>query len=157
MSIVFRKANQSDKTRILRLLSNRQDESNQINEHRGNKVLEEGPEIFDEMLTNKNITIIVGEINKHIVATVTIYILPRVRLWGSFALFEDVLVAKEYRGQGIGKQLINFAIEECLKNKQIRKIKLGTRKNKEDLQAFYTSLGFEFKEKLMQRSLQKAN
>lgn len=105
------------------------------------------------MLEDENTTIIIGKRGEKIISIVTIYLLPRIRLGGYFAIIEDVLVDKEERGKGYGKQIMKHAIDLCKKDKRIKKIKLGTRKDSEHLHRFYENLGFEYKEKLMQLPL----
>jgi len=153
MKVTFRKACVSDKAALLTLLSNRQKEANALHNEKGNVVPSEGAVIFDEIMNNVHVTIFVGEQNGIIVATLTSYVLPRIRLGGYFAFFEDVLVAKEYRGSGIGNKLLDYAISEMKKNNKIKKIKIGSRKDETGLHSFYEKIGFVFKEKLFQKSL----
>lgn len=150
MEVNFRKATKNDKKSLLELLSSRQEETNKLRSTTGNLVFNPGDKIFERMIADKNIIIIVGEKDKKIVAALTIYLLPRIRLGGYFAFFEDVLVAKDFRNKGVGRGLLSFAKEEVKKNPEIKKIKLGSRKDETGLHSFYEKSGFVFKEKLFQ-------
>lgn len=152
-NISFRKLKKEDKDSYLQLLSDRQDESNANYGGIINTVLSEGKLTFDQILNQNWITVIVAEQNKKIIATVTLYFLPRIRLSGRFVIFEDVLVAKSRRGMGVGTKLIEYAINYCKQFHDVKKIKLGTRKDNEKAQRFYFRLGFKYKEKLLQLPL----
>lgn len=153
--ILFRLLTPADKPALLQLLSDRQDESNTLHGGSTNIVKTEGGVIFDQMLAADWITTFVGEKDGQLVATVTIYLLPRIRAGGIWAILEDVLIAPAYRGQGVGKQLMTYAIEYCSKIPHVKKVKLGSRKDETGVHEFYEKLGFEFKEKLFQLSLKK--
>ena len=56
-------------------------------------------------------------------------------------LIEGVRVAKAYRGQGIGKVLIQGAVERCVQ-KGCTLVQLTTDKQRPEALAFYQSLGF---------------
>jgi GNAT superfamily N-acetyltransferase len=151
--ITFRTATLDDQAQLLKLLSDRQLESNQL--HGGSKSLipSESERIFQEMIENKTVTILVGEQDQRLVATVTLYFLSRIRTGGTIVIFEDVLVAPDVRGMGVGSKLLTHAIDFCRKIPEVKKIKLGTRKDEVKVHQFYEKLGFEYKENLMQLSL----
>ncbi|MAG60325.1 GNAT family N-acetyltransferase [archaeon] len=61
---------------------------------------------------------------------------------GPYALLEDVFVNEEFRGQGLGKQIVKKAVEEA-KSLGCYKI-IGTSRNlREKVHEFYRLLGFE--------------
>lgn len=153
MEIIFRKATAKDKNALLDLLSARQEEANKLHSETGNSVHTQGAAMFDKLIGADNFCVFIGEQHGVIVATLTVYILPRIRLGGYFALFEDILVTQDLRGQGIGKQLLQFAVEKMKNDPQIKKIKLGSRKNETGLHEFYRNAGFIDKEKLFQKTL----
>jgi GNAT superfamily N-acetyltransferase len=151
--LVFRTITATDKSQLLNLLSHRQDESNQLHGGHGNPVMEEGVEIFDQMLQSESIKIIGGFRDEVLVTTLTMYFLPRIRSGGYVVIFEDVLVTPEERGAGVGKQLMQFAIDYCKKMPEVKKIKLGTRSSGDIIQPFYEKLGFSHQENFLQLSL----
>ena len=80
-----------------------------MHEGRKNVVFSKGEEVLDRMMASDFVEIVVGEREGKVVATLTIYFLPRVRLGGMQVVFEDILVTKELRGKGIGRDCgINF-------------------------------------------------
>ncbi|MBP9669894.1 GNAT family N-acetyltransferase [Candidatus Woesebacteria bacterium] len=54
----------------------------------------------------------------------------------------SVYVAPSYRGQGIGKALLEYVIEQAKKNPEIKKLLLGVVTTQEPAQELYKSLGF---------------
>jgi ribosomal protein S18 acetylase RimI-like enzyme len=54
----------------------------------------------------------------------------------------DVIVLKEYRGKGIGRQLMNAVISEA-ENRGSNRVTLEVRKDNPTAQNLYQSLGFE--------------
>ena len=58
------------------------------------------------------------------------------------AIVEDVVVAPTSQGQGIGKAMMQFAIDRC-REKGCYKLVLSSNAKREDAHAFYESLGFE--------------
>ena len=58
------------------------------------------------------------------------------------AIVEDVVVAPTSQGQGIGKAMMQFALDRC-REKGCYKLVLSSNAKREDAHAFYESLGFE--------------
>jgi GNAT superfamily N-acetyltransferase len=87
----------------------------------------------------------------------TLYVAERDgRIFGSFALLimdnlghlgarsaivEDVVVDPAWHGQGIGQQMMRFAVEKC-REKGCYKLMLSSNAKRERAHAFYESLGF---------------
>lgn len=61
---------------------------------------------------------------------------------GKAALFEDLVVHPEHRGQGIGTALLRFVIEEA-KKRDVLRLTLLTDMQNERAQALYRKLGFQ--------------
>lgn len=66
-------------------------------------------------------------------------------LFGLKGIIENVVVDKEYRGKGFGKQLVNGLIKEA-KKKGIKQIDLTSRPERESANKLYKSLGFKKRE-----------
>lgn len=64
---------------------------------------------------------------------------------GKKALIEDLVVDDSVRGKGIGKMLLNKAIE-LAKNKELRHIDLTSNPFRKEANALYQKLGFEKRE-----------
>ena len=58
------------------------------------------------------------------------------------AIVEDVVVAPAMQGQGIGKAMMQFALDLC-RDKGCYKLMLSSNAKRERAHAFYESLGFE--------------
>lgn len=54
---------------------------------------------------------------------------------------EDVVVKDTLQGQGIGKQMMEFAMEKC-RQKGCYKLALSSNKSREKAHKFYESIGF---------------
>jgi GNAT superfamily N-acetyltransferase len=57
------------------------------------------------------------------------------------AIVEDVVVAPAFQGHGIGKAMMQFALDRC-REKGCYKLVLSSNAKREDAHAFYESLGF---------------
>jgi GNAT superfamily N-acetyltransferase len=57
------------------------------------------------------------------------------------AIVEDVVVAPTFQGHGIGKAMMQFALDRC-REKGCYKLVLSSNAKREDAHAFYESLGF---------------
>jgi len=58
-----------------------------------------------------------------------------------FGYIEDVFVEEEYRGQGIGSQIVKSAIEQA-KLEKCHKVIMTSRYGKDKVHELYTRLGF---------------
>ena len=58
---------------------------------------------------------------------------------------EDVVLAKEYRGRGIGRKLNEFLIQEARKRK-VDCVELTSNPNRKEANAMYESMGFKKRE-----------
>ena len=57
-------------------------------------------------------------------------------------LIEDVVVSQALHGQGIGKQMIAFAIQTC-KEKSCYKVCLSSNLKRKNAHKFYENIGFK--------------
>lgn len=69
-----------------------------------------------------------------------IYIIENRR--GFYGLIEDIEILEEYRGQGVGKELVKNIIE-IAKSEGCYKIIATSRASRKNVHKFYTSLGFK--------------
>lgn len=58
------------------------------------------------------------------------------------AIVEDVVVAPMLQGQGVGKEMMQFALDRC-REKGCYKLVLSSNAKRADAHAFYEALGFE--------------
>jgi ribosomal protein S18 acetylase RimI-like enzyme len=64
---------------------------------------------------------------------------------GNKAWIEDVVVDSKARGQGLGKALMNHALEEA-KKREVKSIDLTSRPTREAANLLYQSLGYQKRE-----------
>lgn len=99
---------------------------------------------YNNIITNldKNHNIYVYVIDNKIVGMITIIHEQKLIHNGSKILhIEDLVVDKEYKNRGIGRDLINYCLDK-INNKEYYKIILDCC---EELEGFYNKLGFEKK------------
>ena len=85
----------------------------------------------------------VAELDGEVVATFQLAIIPNLSHRGRpVAQVESVHVAAEWRGHGIGEQLLRFAIAEARRHGCFR-LQLTSNKSRTDAHRFYRRLGFE--------------
>lgn len=102
--------------------------------------LEASVRIFDKMSDAGNVFVVVGESENAIVAALMLVIVPNFTYEGRpWAIVENVVVAREERAKGVGKQLMAFAAD-LAKEKGCYKLQLLSGPN-EDQVGFYRSLG----------------
>jgi len=89
-----------------------------------------------------NNEVLIAALAGQIVGVLQLTIIPSLTHTGSWrAQIEGVRVAAEYRGQGIGTQLVKWAIE-LAKAKKCRLVQLTMDRRREEAGAFYERLGF---------------
>lgn len=101
---------------------------------------------FKRLLAQKNTFLVIAEDVSQkpakIVGTATVYSVDIPT--GTIAMIEDIVVAKEYRGQGIGKRLTEKLIE-IAKQKKAKHISVRTNAARVESNAMYLKMGFEQK------------
>jgi len=132
--MIIRPANDNDLQSVLELYSQ---DDNQILEINNAKI------IFDKMKLYPDYKTYVAEINREIVGTFALAIMDNLAHMGSKSgLIEDVFVLQSFQRQGIGKQMMEFAIEIC-KNNLCYKVFLSSNLKREKAHKFYENLGFK--------------
>lgn len=97
---------------------------------------------FNDIEKDPNNRIYVIDMNAQIIATLQYTIIPYLcRSGEKRAQIEAVRVHKDYRGQGIGEELINYVIEQA-KLDGCSIIQLTTDKTRKDAHMFYLNSGF---------------
>lgn len=98
---------------------------------------------FEKIATDPNQELTVAEMNGEIVATFHLTFIQYLTHQGGLrAQIEAVRTNSRYRGQGIGKQVFDYAISRA-KEKGCRLVQLTSDKQRPDAIRFYESLGFE--------------
>jgi ribosomal protein S18 acetylase RimI-like enzyme len=117
-------------------------------------VPEEEPATFNKAkevwntVKRENIRYFVATDNDKLIASAFIAIIPNLTLSGRpFGIIENVIVDKEYRGLGLGKAIMEKAIEYG-KKQNCQYISLQSSNHRIDAHKFYESIGFDGNEKI---------
>jgi ribosomal protein S18 acetylase RimI-like enzyme len=99
---------------------------------------------FEALDHDPNIQLVVAQDGEGaVVGCLQLCILPGLSSQGaSRGLIEDVRVAARCRGQGIGEQMVRWAIDEA-RGRGCRLVELLTHQTRVDAQRFYVRLGFQ--------------
>jgi GNAT superfamily N-acetyltransferase len=99
-------------------------------------------EAFEEITRNTDNTLVVAEIEGEVVGTLQLTLIPYLTMQGGKrALVEAVFVNEQYRGLGIGRKLMQWAIDSA-RAANCSMVQLTTNKQRAAAHRFYESLGF---------------
>ena len=97
--------------------------------------------IWDKII-NKNIKYFIAKDNRRVIASCYICIIPNLTRNGkSIGFIQNIITDKEYRKKGIGKNIVENAIEYA-KTQNCYKVVLQSGNKRTDAHKFYESLGF---------------
>jgi GNAT superfamily N-acetyltransferase len=135
--IEIREAAEADLPAILRLLS----ESGIDGGHSFS--LDEARAHLALIRSTSDFRLLVALIDGEIAGTYSLVIIPKLGKRGApSGVVEDVAVAPQRQGQGIGRVMMQHALEECRKA-GCYKLALSSNVKREGAHRFYESLGFE--------------
>jgi ribosomal protein S18 acetylase RimI-like enzyme len=141
MNLKFRQATQADLPEIVRMLAD--DFLGAQRERYENPLPESYIKAFEEIEVDKNNELIVAELNGAVVGTLQITFTPSISFQGGKrATVESVRVDEKYRGRGIGRELMLFAIERA-KRENCISMQLTTNADRPEAHRFYENLGFK--------------
>jgi GNAT superfamily N-acetyltransferase len=136
MNIDIKEASIEDLSGILNLYAIVLDKGNVLS-------LENAEILFKKMQTYPNYKVYIAEIEGEIVGTFALLIMDNLAHQGTpSGVVEDVAVQKELQSLGIGKMMMNFAMEKC-KEAGCYKLVLSSNLKRKEAHAFYESLDFE--------------
>ncbi len=99
--------------------------------------------VFKSIMNKKEYNIIIGIINGKVITTCTLLVIPNItHNMRPYGIIENVITHAEYRGEGYGAQVINYAKNIALEN-NCHKIMVQTRRKDERVFRFYKKVGFE--------------
>jgi GNAT superfamily N-acetyltransferase len=105
--------------------------------------IEKAEELFHKMQSYPNYKIYLAEKDGKFIGTFALLIMENLAHQGTpSGVVEDVAVLNEYQGQGIGRAMMEFAIEKCLEA-GCYKMALSSNLNRIEAHTFYESLDFE--------------
>lgn len=136
MNIQIRQAIKEDLPQILNLYAEVLDKGEVLS-------LEQAETLFSKMATYPNYKVYVAETESTIIGTFALLIMDNLAHIGTpSAVVEDVVVADNYQGKGIGKTMMIIAMEKC-KETGCYKLVLSSNLKRTEAHAFYESLAFE--------------
>jgi GNAT superfamily N-acetyltransferase len=105
--------------------------------------VEEGVALFERFARYPDYTLYVAEQDRAVVGTFALLVMDNLGHLGSpSGIVEDVVVAPDRHGNGIGAAIMRFALERCAE-KRCYKLMLSSNAKRGRAHAFYESLGFE--------------
>lgn len=136
MTIEIRKAIEADLPAILHLYSQPElDDGVMLS-------LSQAKARFEQIQHYPNYHLYVAELNDAIVGTFALLIMDNLlHLGRPSGIVEAVAVDPACQGQGIGKAMMQFALEQC-RQAHCYKLALSTNLKRKEAHAFYESLGF---------------
>lgn len=141
MELNYRSANFEDLESLVALLSNdilgrkREDASVPLNSAY--------IEAFEAIVRDLNNELLVVELENSLVGMLQITFIPYLTHIGSWrCLIEGVRIHTDYRGQGFGEKIFEYAIEQA-RNKGCKIVQLTSDKQRPDAIRFYKKLGFK--------------
>ncbi len=139
-ALVIRQAQREDVAAIVCLLA--QDEVAGGREHCVHPLPQAYYDAFEAIARSSENTLVVAEIEGEIVGTLQLTLIPNLTMQGGRrALVEAVFVNEAYRGLGIGRKLMHWAIDTA-RESGCCMVQLTTNKQREAAHRFYESLGF---------------
>jgi ribosomal protein S18 acetylase RimI-like enzyme len=141
MNLRFRQATREDLSEIVRMLAD--DFLGTQRERYENPLPVSYLKAFEEIEADKNNELIVAEFDGVVIGTLQITFTPSISFQGGKrATVESVRVDAKYRGQGIGKELMLYAINRAREAGCIS-MQLTTNMDRTDAHRFYENLGFK--------------
>jgi GNAT superfamily N-acetyltransferase len=110
---------------------------------RGHLEPDEAAVIHAKMSNYPNYHVFVAEANGEIVGTFALLIMDNLANGGApSGVVEDVAVLPSFQGQGIGKSMMQFAMDRC-RGSGCYKMVLSSNENRTNAHKFYESFGFK--------------
>lgn len=98
---------------------------------------------FHKIAADPHQSLVVAERDGCVVGTLQVTLIPGLAFKGALrGQIESVRVASDLRGQGLGKQLIDWAVEQC-RAAGCRFVQLTSQANRPDAHRFYERLGWD--------------
>jgi ribosomal protein S18 acetylase RimI-like enzyme len=139
--ILFRRATRADLPAIVRMLAD--DELGSQREQVENPLPESYYSAFKQIDSDPNHELIVAERNGEVIGTLHLMFLPSVSFQGGLrAQIESVRVDKRFQSQGIGSEMMKWAMERA-RQRSAHVVQLTTHKSRVDAHHFYERLGFQ--------------
>ena len=140
-NVVFRLAKRDDLPAIVRMLAD--DDLGSQRERYEEPLPKSYTTVFEQIERDSNHELIVAELNGNVIGTLQLMFLPSLSFQGGLrAQVESVRVDKLYQGQGIGSDMMQWAIERA-QGRGAHVVQLTTHQSRADAHRFYERLGFK--------------
>ncbi len=140
-NVVFRLAKRDDLPAIVRMLAD--DDLGSQRERYEEPLPKSYITAFEQIERDSNHELIVAELNGDVIGTLQLMFLPSLSFQGGLrAQVESVRVDKLYQGQGIGSDMMQWAIERA-QGRGAHVVQLTTHQSRADAHRFYERLGFK--------------
>ncbi|MBC8268654.1 MAG: GNAT family N-acetyltransferase [Rhodospirillaceae bacterium] len=141
-NLTFRQAVEEDLPAIVALLAD--DEMGQQREDPSLPLAAPYLKVFETIKSDPNQNLIVATNEEGaVIGTLQLFFLAGFARLGSWrGEIEAVRIAKQHRGSGLGKQMIEWAISQC-RERDCKLVQLTMDKNRTNTRHFYEKLGFE--------------
>lgn len=137
VAIRVRPAGESDLPELLTLYAQPEIDNGDV------LAVDEAQRLFRRFADYPDYTLFVAEQDGAIVGSFALLVMISLQHLGSpSAVVEDVVVAPDLHGSGIGQSMMRFAIELC-RDKGCYKLMLSSNAKRDRAHAFYEALGFE--------------
>ena len=141
MSLNFREAVKSDITYLVTMLSD--DELGALREDNSRPLNQGYLAAFQEIEKDPNNELIVVETEGDVIGMLQLTFIPYLTYIGSWrCLIEGVRIHSAHRGQGLGRQFLEWAIDRA-KARECKIVQLTSDKDRSSALRFYESLGFK--------------
>lgn len=138
--LTFRLAGREDLPSIVRMLA--EDDLGSRRERLEDPLPESYYEAFEQIENDANHELVVIEMDGNVIGTLHLMFIPSISFQGGLrAQIESVRVDGKYRGQGIGSEMMRWAVERA-RERDAHLIQLTTHRSREDAHRFYERLGF---------------
>jgi GNAT superfamily N-acetyltransferase len=140
-SVIFRPATRADLPEIVRMLAD--DDLGSQRERYELPLPEAYFAAFDQINASPYFELIVAELDGRVVGTLQLIFIPSISYQGGLrAQVESVRVDEPLRSQGIGKSMMEWAIERA-RQRGAHLLQLTTHNTRQDAHRFYERLGFK--------------
>ena len=140
MTVIFRRATREDLPRIVALIA--EDQIGQTREDASTPLNGAYVEAFAAIERDANQVLAVAARDEAVIGCLQITFIPGISRQGMWrGNIESVRVARELRGQGIGRAFFDWAIARC-RERGCGLVQLTMDKRRSDASRFYQSLGF---------------
>jgi GNAT superfamily N-acetyltransferase len=136
MNFQIRAASEADLPSILALYVEVEDDGRVLS-------IEKARSIFARMQSYPDYKVYVAMLSGSIVGTFALLIMDNLAHMGALSgVVEDVVVHRDWRGKGVGKQMMRFAMDRC-RERGCYKLALSSNLRREAAHRFYDALGFQ--------------